>query len=212
MNRFVRSVLFVVVLITSSALIRAQTEPATTQAISSDPTQAIAALRQDLVDSFNKGDIDRLLSHLDEDVVITWQNGEVCRGPQAVRSYYDKMMKGPDKRVQSVTSDPKVEGRHVYGDWAVSWGTMNDRFVLTDGSDLTMNSQFTATIARRGSEWKVSSFHVSVNAFDNAILRHAARKAVIWTSVIAGAVCLLIGVAVGMAVKRRPSSSHSVQI
>ena len=133
-------------------------------------------MREELVDAFNKGDLDRLLSHLDPDVVITWQNGEVCRGPEAVRAYYNKMMTGPEKRVDKVSADPKVDDRHVYGDWAVSWGRMNDHFVLTDGSNLDMNSRFTATIAKRGDVWKVSSFHVSVNAFSNPILRMAAKK------------------------------------
>ncbi len=52
----------------------------TTQAVAvtdADPMAAINSLRSELVDSFNKGDLDRLLSHLDPDVVVTWQNGEV---------------------------------------------------------------------------------------------------------------------------------------
>src|SRR4051812_98418 len=149
-----------------------------------DPTQAITQLRQELIDSFNKGDLDRVLSHLDPDVVITWQNGEVCRGPGEVRAYYDKMMKGPDRRVDKVSADPKVDDRHVYGDWAVSWGSMNDTFVLTDGSKLAFNSRFTATIAKRGDVWKVTSFHVSVNAFDNPILGYAAKKAGTWSLIV----------------------------
>jgi ketosteroid isomerase-like protein len=182
--------------------------PATTGAAvagvtSDDPTQAINLLRQELVDSFNKADLDRLLSHLDPDVVITWQNAEVCRGPAEVRAYYDKMMTGPERRVEKVSADPKVDDRHVYGDWAVSWGSMNDRFVLTDGSDLAMNSRFTATIARRGHAWKVTSFHVSVNAFDNPILGFAAKKAGTWALTIGGVVGLLIGLIAGMLIKRR---------
>src|SRR5215207_7681082 len=121
----------------------AATAPTTTSAAAAsvstaDPTEAITLLRQELIDSFNKGDLDRLLSHLDPDVVITWQNAEVCRGPGDVRAYYAKMMTGPERRVEKVSSDPKVDGRHVYGDWAVSWGRMNDHFVLTDGSDFNM--------------------------------------------------------------------------
>ena len=167
------------------------TAPATGAPVTgNDPTQAITQLRQELIDSFNKGDLDRLLSHLDPDVVVTWQNGEVCRGPEAVRAYYNKMMTGPEWRVQKVSADPKVDDRHVYGDWAVSWGSMNDHFVLTSGEELSMNSRFTATIARRGDAWKVTSFHASVNAFANPILRFAAKKA--------GSAGLLIGVIVGV--------------
>jgi uncharacterized protein (TIGR02246 family) len=175
-----------------------------------DPTQAITQLREELIDSFNKGDLDRLLSHLDPDVVITWQNGEVCRGPEAVRAYYNKMMTGPDKRVEKVSADPKVDDRHVYGDWAVSWGRMNDHFVLTDGSQLAMDSKFTATIARRGDAWKVASFHVSVNAFDNAILGIAAKKAGSWSLIIGALVGVVIGLVVGVIMGRRRRGPASV--
>lgn len=168
-----------------------------------DPAQAIAALRAELIDSFNKGDVNRLLSHLDPDVVIIWQNGEVCRGPEQVRVYYDKMMTGPNRVVASVHADPQVLDRHVYGDWAVSWGLMNDHFTLTDGRGLDMNSKFTATIDRRGDEWKVASFHLSVNAFDNAILRMAERRSITYTAIVAGVVALALGVLVGRFTRRK---------
>jgi ketosteroid isomerase-like protein len=219
MKRFTVHVTFMMVVITSVVIAPAQTAPATAPTTaaggpgvtSDDPTQAITLLRQELIDSFNKGDVDRLLSHLDPEVVITWQNAEVCRGPAQVRAYYDKMMTGPERRVENVSSDPQVDGRQIYGDWAVSTGAMNDRFVLTDGSDLAMNSRFTATIARRGNVWKVSSFHVSVNAFENPILGIAARKAGGWSLTIGLIVGLLIGLIAGMLMKRRrrggPASS-----
>src|SRR5689334_2069850 len=75
--------------------------------------QAIDHLRQSLVDSFNRGDIDRLLTYLDTNVVVTWQNGEVCEGTTAVKAYYERMMKGDHPIVSKVTAEPKVLGRHV---------------------------------------------------------------------------------------------------
>lgn len=210
MKRFTVHATFMMVVMTSAVIAPAQTAPATAPTTaaggpgvtSDDPTQAIALLRQELIDSFNKGDVDRLLSHLDPEVVITWQNAEVCRGPAQVRAYYDKMMTGPERRVEKVSADPQVDGRQIYGDWAVSTGAMNDRFVLTDGSDLAMNSRFTATIARRGNVWNVSSFHVSVNAFENPILGIAARRAGGWSLTIGLIVGLLIGLIAGMLMKR----------
>ena len=50
-------------------------------------------------------------------------------------------------------------------------GKMNDDFKLTDGTDLPLNSTFTATIARSGDEWVVTAFHTSVNAFENPVMR-----------------------------------------
>src|SRR5262245_21751789 len=95
--------------------------------------KAIARLREGLIDSFSKGDIDRLLTFLDTNVVVTWQNGEVCEGTAAVKAYYNKMMKGEHPLVSKVTSEPKILGRHIQGDWAVSWGELNDHFLLSDG-------------------------------------------------------------------------------
>ncbi|MEI9898409.1 MAG: nuclear transport factor 2 family protein [Chthoniobacter sp.] len=81
---------------------------------------AIGRLREGLVTSFTKGDIDGLLTYLDPDVVVTWQNAEVCRGPEAVRAFYMRMMTGDHRVVREIKSEPEVLGRHVYGDWAVS--------------------------------------------------------------------------------------------
>ena len=209
MNQLSRHLISALVLATSAIAAPAQTAPSpatiptAAPVTSEDPTQAINLLRQELISAFNGGDLDRLLSHLDPDVVITWQNAEVCRGPEEVRAYYDKMMTGPERRVETVSVDPRVDDRHVYGDWAVSWGSMNDRFVLTDGSDLSMNSRFTATIARRGDAWKVTSFHVSVNAFDNPILVVAAKKAGTWGAVIGLVLGLFGGAVAGVLIARR---------
>ena len=141
------------------------------------------------MDSFNQGDIDRLLTFLDTNAVVTWQNGEVCEGTNAVKAYYDRMMKGDHPVVVKVTSDPKVLGRHIQGDWCVSWGDLNDHFTLSDGRDLSLNSHFTATIAKRGDHWMVAAFHVSVNAFDNPITVLAVKK----VSLIAGIAGLIAG-------------------
>jgi len=160
--------------------------------------QAITRLREGLVDSFNHDDIDKLLTYLDANAVVTWQNGEVCEGTEAVKAYYQRMMKGEHPVVSKVTADPKILGRHLQGDWAVSWGLLNDHFVLNDGRDLPLNSRFTATIVRRGDEWKVAAFHVSVNAFDNPIMMLAVKK----IALIVGGVGSLLGLIIGVIVMR----------
>lgn len=160
--------------------------------------KAITHLREGLVDSFNHGDIDKLLTFLDTNAVVTWQNGEVCPGAAAVKAYYVRMMKGDHPVVSKVTSNPKVLGRLYQGDWAVSWGELNDTFVLTDGRELPLNSKFTATIARRGDQWLVAAFHVSVNAFDNPITAVAVKKVLI----IAGIAGLVAGLLAGMVLMR----------
>ena len=170
------------IVLTAPQLASAATDP--------EVEQEITKLREGLVDSFNHGDIDRLLTFLDTNAVVTWQNGEVCEGTNAVKAYYDRMMKGDHPVVVKVTSDPKVLGRHIQGDWCVSWGDLNDHFTLSDGRDLALNSHFTATIAKRGDHWMVAAFHVSVNAFDNPITMLAVKK----VSLVVGIAGLIAGI------------------
>jgi len=177
----------------------AQTAPVTQP----DALKAIHLLRGELVDAFNKADVDRLLSHLDPDVVATWQNGEVTRGPQGVRAYYDKMMTGPNRIVSKLVVNPEVQDRHIYDSWAVSWGNLHDEYVLTDGTAFKFDSRFTATIARRGDVWKVTSFHASVNAFDNPVLGAVGKKVGTWAGVGGAAVGLVLGILIGLLIKRR---------
>jgi ketosteroid isomerase-like protein len=201
MSRVTRiAIAFIIVAFTGTfAWAQAVTKP--------DPLKAISLLRGELVDAFNKGDIDRLLSHLDPDAVVTWQNGEVCRGPAAVRAYYNKMMTSPDHIVTSLSVSPVVDDRHVYGDWAVSWGNLHDEYTLKDGTNFRFDSRFTATIARRGEEWKITSFHASVNAFDNPILGIAAKKSGMWGGIAGGVVGLVVGALAALVLKRRKSTA-----
>ncbi len=196
------NLLIITALILTSLTASAQPNPAPPL---SEVDQAISHLRQGLIDSFNQGDIDRLLTFLDTNAVVTWQNGEVCDGTPAVKAYYQRMMKGDHPVVSKVISDPKVLGRHVQGDWAVSWGNLNDTFVLTDGRKLPLNSRFTATIAKRGDRWLVAAFHVSVNAFDNPITTLAVKK----VSLFIGIGGLIAGVLASLVVarlRRRPNN------
>lgn len=167
---------------------------------------AITRLRDGLVSSFKKGDIDGLLTHLDADVVVTWQNGELCRGPEAVRAFYTRMMTGEKRVVREIKSEPEILGRKVYDDWAVSWGNLHDRFVLMDGSDLPFNSVFTATIARRGDRWLVTAFHTSVSVFDNPVLSFATRKTAIWLGLGGGVAGLLLGLILARTFARKKAA------
>ena len=165
--------------------------------------KGIDRLRLDLIDSFNKGDVDRLLSHVDTNAVVTWQNGEVCHGPEAVRAYYNKMIKGDHPIVAKLSTDPVVEDRHIYGDWAVSAGNLHDTYELTDGSTFKFDSHFTVTIAKRGDGWKIVSFHASVNAFENPILAIVAKKTATWVGLGAGIAGLVVGFVAAKLLSRR---------
>src|SRR5262245_29183265 len=162
--------------------------------------QEIAALRQRLVDAFNKGDIDTLLASVSPTAVVIWQNGEVNQGPDAVRQFYNRMMKGPDSIVTKVEFAPNVYGRRFYGNTAVSYGTLNDHFTLRDGSDIAMNSRWSSTLEKDTSgRWMLTSFHASSNIFESPVTPIVARRVGLW----AGGIGLVVGLIAGVLIGRR---------
>ncbi len=172
-------------------------------AADADATAGIAKLRADLIDSYNKGDLDRLLSHLEPDAVVTWQNGEVCHGPAEVRAYYQKMLVGPGRVAQQVTVEPVVDGRNLYTGWSISQGHLNDHYVLADGKAFAFDSRFTAVLHHTKGAWRVAAFHASVDAFDNPVVGLAARRVGTIAGVAAGGAGVAVGLIVGLLLGRR---------
>jgi ketosteroid isomerase-like protein len=182
----------------------AQTPPPvatpTANAGTEQDVKELSALRQRLVDAFNKGDIDTLLGSVSPTVVVIWQNGEVNQGPDAVRQFYTRMMKGADSVVTNVAFPPEVEGRRFYGNTAVSYGTLNDRFTLRDGRELPLNSRWSSTLEKDAAgHWVLTSFHASANIFDNPVGALVARRVGMW----AGGGGLLLGFIAGAVIARR---------
>jgi hypothetical protein len=110
------------------------------------------------------------------------------------------MLKAPDHRVASYTADPVIESRTVHDDVGLSYGYMNDQYVLTDGKSFGLNSRFTVTVFKtpdgppETDGWMIRSFHSSTDAFDNPILTMAAQRVFL----IAGGVGLLVGALLGL--------------
>jgi hypothetical protein len=86
--------------------------------------------------------------------------------------------------VTKVAFLPEVEGRRFYGNTAVSYGTLNDRFTLRNGQELPLNSRWSSTLEKDASgHWMLTSFHASANIFDNPVAALAARRAGLWAGV-----------------------------
>ena len=204
------------------ALAQAATQPAAATAPAGaaiDPAVAaqVDSLRDQLKAAYGRGDVAGMLKFLHPQVVIVFPDGEVLEGRDALAGYYDRMLKGPDHVVQSYTSDPVVTQRYVHGDSVVSYGRMNDHYVLTDGSRFGLDSRFTVTALRlpdgppETGGWMIRSFHSSTDAFENAVLGMAVRK-VMW---LAGGSALFVGALLGAALalllrKRRRSAGAGV--
>jgi len=160
--------------------------------------EALRELRDRLISAYEKRDMEAVLLEVTDDVVITWQNGERNEGHQEFREFVDRMMNGDSRVVNDISSTVEVDAHSVLyqDDTAVARGTLSDKFSLADGSEFTLNSKWTATVVKKDAQWKVASFHVSANIFDNPLLDTAKAylgSAAIIGGVIGGLVGLVFG-------------------
>ena len=172
------------------------------------PTNASTAgldhLRAAIRDAYLKGDIDAIARYLHPDVVIVFPDGSILKGPEAFRDYYNRMMTAPNHRVVSYSADPQVESRTVHDDVGLSYGYMNDKYVLNDGRSFALNSRFTVTVFKSPAGptdtdgWMIRSFHSSADTFDNPIITMVA-KGVFWRAGIGGVVIgTILGLIIGI--------------
>jgi hypothetical protein len=140
-------------------------------------------------------------------VVFTTMNGDVCRGPQQIRAYFDKMLNAPGHIVKDVQVAFDVDQlTTLYGgdtgvDTGVAYGSSSDHYVLTDGKTFDIHGRWTCTMVKNGDRWVIAAFHYSANVFDNPILDR--YKRVIWQAgIAAGLVSLLIGYAAARMLRR----------
>lgn len=164
----------------------------------------LRALRDGLLDAVNKGDIDRQLTFLHPNVVMTAPNSEVSRGRDGVRAYRDKMMTGPQRIVESFHAEVDVDELTILygGDTGISFGSAMQHYKLTSGMSLDVKTRWTATLVKENGHWLVASLHVSANLFDNPLLTMAKHLAY-W----AGGISLVVGLIVGLFLGKRRKSA-----
>ena len=151
-------------------------------------------------DAIKKGDIEREISYLHPNVVVTWQNAEVSRGREGVRAYLNRMLSGPNKVIANFSADLKVDELTILygGDTGVSFGNSREHVGLVGGSSIDYNGRWSATLVKEGGKWLVASLHSSTNLFDNPFL--ATTRRVMYG---AGVVALFVGFALGFFIGRR---------
>src|SRR5262249_19174913 len=153
----------------------------------------------------NSGDVDTILANVDDKVIFTTMNGDVARGKEGIRQYFQKMMQGPDKIVDQVTSDFIPEDLSIlHGDTAIAFGHTNDHYVLTDGTKFDINARWTGTLLKEDGKWVVAAFHYSANVFDNPILNMQRRMLLIGAAI---AVVVAAGLAFWIGSRRKRAAA-----
>ncbi len=162
----------------------------------------LRALRETMQRAMNEQNIDAILENVDKNIVFSTMNGDVLHGQNNLRAYFEKMMKGPDRIVDSVTTHFVTDAPSILyeNDIAIAFGHSDDIYELAIGKTFTVRPIWSATMIRRNGSWKIANFHYSVNMFDNPILD--AQRQLIWIIGIAGIIFALVTFLIGRRFKR----------
>ena len=167
-----------------------------------DPAHAeLRTLRTEIIDSVTKGDIDTLLTHVDPNVVVTWQNSEVCRGRQGLKDFFERMGKKSFKGYKVPPTPDELTILHG-GDTGISFGETVANYNLL-GKDYEIKSRWTATLVKQDGKWLLGAYHISMNALDNPLLNAAKRSLY-----ITGGCALVIGLVIGRMFMKRTAATH----
>jgi uncharacterized protein (TIGR02246 family) len=181
----------------------AQDSPPASPAPATPPANPVhtelRALKADLLEAIKARDIEAMVKHTTPDVVVTWQNNEVCRGQDELREFYTKMGKDTFK---SYKVDPTADHRTTMfeNDAGVVAGHSVGSYALM-GKEYDFENRWTATVVKVDGKWLVASYHVSLNALDNPIV-NTATSGLYWA--LGGG--LLLGLVVGFIIFRRKTA------
>jgi uncharacterized protein (TIGR02246 family) len=161
-------------------------------------------LRDDVLAAIEKNNFDAIMPHLHPNVVFTPMNSEVCRGPQEIRAYFDKMLKGPDAIVKNIRLEVEVDRlTDLYGDTGLAFGKSQDHYTLNDGMDFPIQTRWTCSLIRENGRWLITAFHSSANVFENPILERVKQGMKVQWGGIGLAAGALLGALLGVALGRR---------
>lgn len=170
-------------------------------AVPMDPDHVeLRALGKSLIDGIEKGDIDSITPLLHPNVVVTWQDGQVCKGPAAIRKFYADMAAKSKKTFQGYKVRPTADEPTILYSSAtagVVYGHNVGRFHLM-GKEFEMPNRWTATMVKENGKWVMASYHVSMNVLDNPLL-----NAVKTAGIIGVAIAAVAGVLIGRMIARR---------
>lgn len=208
--RVLRAVLLTALLCTTLAWSQEQPK---TESVENPAHAELRQLRIVMQQAMNTLDIDLLLNGVTEDVVFSTMNGDVVKGKDAIRAYFEKMMTGPDAPVKSVTTDFEADDlTNLYGgdlgereDAGVAVGYSKDHYVLKDGTVIDVQPRWSATMIREPDGWKIANFHYSVNMFDNPVVSKM-KNLIMWGLGGGALVGLVIGGFLGFLWGRRKRS------
>lgn len=186
---------------------------ATTPTLAAEPDphaqdrQALLKVFREIEAAINDQNVDRMVAQMHPQATVTWLNGEISRGHDAIKAYYHRMVKGEKRYIDKYLTKAQVGApARFFGDGtvAVADGSTEDEFFPVARSPFRLSSRWTSTSAKIDNRWQVVSLHLSSNVFTNTLIEEATNAA--WYTGAAGALAGLgAGALLGWLLCRRRS-------
>ncbi len=163
----------------------------------------LRAMREVLTKAVLDGDVNAQLDRVHDNVVVTWQNNQVVRGKQGLKTFLGELDKGGERVFQGYKVPPTADELTILygGDTAIAFGKSTPHYKL-HGMEFDLDNRWTATLVKDGDAWKLAAYHVSGNILDNPVLS-LAKRSLYWTGGIGALVGLALGAFVAWLLKRR---------
>ncbi len=138
----------------------------------------LRAILADIQAGINERNLDKILGHLHDDAVVTYQNAEVSRGKAEVSAHFNQHFMGGNPIIKRFTISGEIAAPAVFmDDVAVAHGRCHDEMELTSGRKFALDGKWSATILKRQDKWRVACLHFSTNVLDNSVVSGIKRFA-----------------------------------
>jgi len=158
----------------------------------------LRAFKDSLVKAVKEGDLPGQLEHVTPNVVVTWQNGQVVKGKDELKKFYEENA-AKSQVFQGYVKEPEPTDLTVLygGDAGISYGTSVGKYKVM-GMSFELKNHWTATLTKEDGKWRIASYHVSNNVLDNPLL-----TTLYWALGGALVIGLLLGFLIGRMTGRR---------
>jgi len=136
----------------------------------------LRALKDRAVKAVNDRDQAALMKELGPDILFTAMNNERVHGAAEAAAYFDKMLKGSGRLIDSMTLTAEADDLttlYQNGSVGIATGTSSASFKMMSGLNFSLPLRWTATMVRADGRWTLAAIHFSADTFDNPLLSSA---------------------------------------
>lgn len=170
---------------------------------------ALRAIKETMTTAINKQDFDAARAIIHEPFLATAITQDSFTDFDAMVGFYKSLFTRDLLRLEKVSIAAEAdELSQIYtGTFAVTRGTTQERYDLSDGRGYDIKGRWTATSVKEpDGSWKVLAIHAGTSFLDNPVLG-AVEKSLMWFAASGGLLGLLAGFFLGRFTARRKAAS-----